>query len=189
MNMPAPVELSIAEFDRCMIEFQTCYDMVGDTDDFIARCPQARIDSLAAHNPILAQFERQGRTVTAAHLFAGSETPSVEPPTSTIRECVRLDERPRMKGESLGADGSPLSVSVVDPTPGAPGPREVVLNVLVDTDGRVHDATILRGSNAQRDTEAFRTISKLPLMEPGRSKGVATACYEEFPVRFIDPGP
>jgi hypothetical protein len=186
MHMPAWVELPIAEFDRCMIEFRTCYDMVDSTDAFIARCPQTRIDSLAAHNAILAQFERQGRTVTAAHLFAPPEIPVVEPPSLPIRECVWLDQRPRKNGAADDADDAPIQLSVVDPTPNALDPRTVV-RVLVDVDGRIRDATIVRASTPQRDAAALHAIDALPVLEPGRNKGVPTACYEVFPIRFIHP--
>lgn len=185
MNMPATVELPIAEFDRCMIEFQTCYVMVGESDDFIARCPQARIDSLAKHNAIITQFEKQGRTVTAAHLFAEPEMPAVDPPPpAPIRECVWLEQPPRILADQ-GDDPSSM-LSVVDPTPDALGQRTVV-RVLIDVDGRIRDGIILRASNPQRDSVALRAIAAMPLMEPGRNKGVPTACYEVFPIRFVVP--
>jgi len=179
LHMPTWVELPIAEFDRCMIEFQTCYTSADSGNTFTASCDQARIDSLAAHNAILAQFERQGRTVTAAHLFAAPEIPVVEPPPAPIRECVWLDQAPRMHG-----DDPSIVVSVLDPTPHALDPRTVV-RVLIDVDGRIRDATILRASNPQRDAEALRAVGALPVLEPGRSKGVPTACYQVFPIRFI----
>ncbi|MCC7501013.1 MAG: energy transducer TonB [Flavobacteriales bacterium] len=186
LHMPTRVELPIAEFDRCMIEFQTCYDMVDSTDAFIARCPQARIDSLAANNAILAQFEKQGRTVTAAHLFEAPEIPVVEPPPAPMRECAWLDQRPRKLGASGDANDPPIQLSVVDPTPHALEPR-TVLRVVVDVDGRLRDATILRASTPERDTAALRALSALPALEPGRTNGVPTACFEVFPVRFTIP--
>ncbi len=186
IHMPAQVELPILEFDRCMIELQTCYDLVDSTDSFIARCPQPRIDSLAAHNAILAQFEKQGRTVTAAHLFEPPEVPVMEPLPAPMRECVWLDERPRKLGTPAEANAPPIQLSVVDPTPDALEPRTVV-RVVVDLDGQLRDATILRASTPQRDTAALRAISALPVLEPGRTKGVPTACFEVFPVRFTIP--
>jgi TonB family protein len=62
-----------------------------------------------------------------------------------------------------------------------------VMRVLVDTDGRIRDATIVRASTPQRDTAALRAISELPVLAPGRNKGVPTACYEVLPVRFTLP--
>ncbi len=186
IHMPAQVELPILEFDRCMIEFQTCYDLVDSTDSFIARCPQPRIDSLAAHNAILAQFEKQGRTVTAAHLFEPPEVPVMGPPPTPMRECVWLDERPRNLGTPVEANAPTIQLSVVDPTPNALEPPTVV-RVVVDVDGQLRDATILRASTPQRDTAALRAISALPALDPGRTKGVPTTCFEVFPIRFTVP--
>lgn len=179
MHMPKWVELPIVEFDRCMIEFQTCYTSTDSGNTFTASCDKAHIDSLAANNPILAQFERQGRTVTEAHLFAAPEIPVVEQPPAPIRDCVWLDQAPRIHGNDQS-----IVVSVLDPTPLALDPRPAV-RVLIDVDGRIRDATIVRASNPQRDAEALRAVDALPVLEPGRSKGVPTACYEVFPIRFI----
>lgn len=187
MHMPAWVELPIAEFDRCMIEFQTCYASSDSGNTFTARCAQARIDSLAANNAILAQFEKQGRTVSAELLYPDPVPAAPEPASANpIRECAWLEQPPRKPGEQGDADAPPIVLSVVDPTPDAMVQR-TVMRVLVDTDGRIRDATILRASTPQRDAAALRAIGDLPALKPGRSKGVPTACYEVFPVVFTIP--
>lgn len=190
MHMPARVEMPIAEFDRCMIEFQTCYTSADSGNTFSILCDQARIDSLAAHNAILAQFEEQGRTVTAAALFPADPTiappvpASPDPAPTPIRECAWLEQPPRPLTD--GSDGNDASLRFVlpDPTPDALGPGNVIIRVLVDTEGLMRDATILRGSTPQRQTEALRALAAAPRLQPGRDRGVPTACYETLPIRF-----
>jgi len=125
--------------------------------------------------------------LSAEQLFGGPEIPLVQPPPMPIRECAWMEERPRKRGDTTNTDEPVLSMTLSDPTPMAPGSNTVLLRVLINVDGRVHDATILRGSNAQRNTAALRTISTLPLMEPARNKGIPTSCYEVFPIRFVVP--
>ncbi len=185
MHLPAWVELPIAEFDRCMIEFQTCYASADSGNTFTARCAQARIDSLVAHNAILAQFEKQGRTVTAAHLFAEPVSPVAEPPPPPpIRDCALLEQPPRPLTDGTDADEASMRFTLPDPTPGALGAGNVIVRVLVDTEGHMRDATILRGSTPQRQSEALRALAAAPRLQPGRDRGVPTACYQTIPVRF-----
>lgn len=185
MHLPAWVELPSAEFDRCMIEFQTCYASADSGNTFTARCDQARIDSLAARNAILAQFEKQGRTVTAAHLFAEPVSPVAEPlPPPPIRECALLEQPPRPLTDGTDGNEASMRFTLPDPTPDALGAANVIVRVLVDTEGLMRDATILRGSTPQRVTEALRALAAAPRLEPGRDRGVPTACYETIPFRF-----
>jgi TonB family protein len=191
MHMPAWVELPIAEFDRCMLEFQTCYASADSGNTFTPRCTQARIDSLAANNAILAQFEKQGRTVTAASLFPVDPIFAEPVPAAThpdppppIRECVWLEQQPRSLSAGTDTNGPSIQFTLSDPTPGVLGAGNVIVRVLIDTDGSLRDATILRGSTPQRETEALRALAAAPRLEPGRDNGVPTACYEVIPFRF-----
>ncbi|MBL7937905.1 MAG: energy transducer TonB [Flavobacteriales bacterium] len=187
MHMPQWVELPIAEFDRCMIEFQTCYASADSGNTFTMIGDQARIDSLAMGNPILAQFEKQGRTVTAGHLFEAPERPVPPAPPPVIRDCVLLEQPPRKHGAPSDAKAAPIRLSVLDPTPDSLASR-TILRVLVDVDGHIRDATVVRASTPQRDGAALRAVGDLPALEPGRDQGVPTACYLVFPVRFTLPG-
>ncbi|MBL7937909.1 MAG: energy transducer TonB [Flavobacteriales bacterium] len=184
LQMPAAVELSIAEFDRCMIEFQTCYASADSGNTFSTLCDQARIDSLARGNAIIAQFEKQGHSVTAAHLFEPPEVPVQPAPPPVIRDCALLEQPPRKLGATSDDTDAPFRLSVLDPTPDSLASR-TILRVLVDVDGHIRDATVVRASTPQRDGAALRAVGDLPALEPGRQNGVPTACYEVFPIRFI----
>lgn len=187
MHMPAWVELPIAEFDRCMIEFQTCYTSADSGNTFTALCDQARIDSLAVHNAILAQFEKQGRTVTAAHLFEPPVMPVNDPAPAPIRDCSLLEQPPRLVSTMEMPEGNAIGLKLPDPTPDAAG-AHVYLRVLVDEEGWLHDATILRGSTPERDAAALRGFAGMQRVEPGRVRGVATACTEVMRVHFVASG-
>lgn len=186
MHMPAWVELPIAEFDRCMIEFQTCYASADSGNTFTALCDQARIDSLAAHNAILAQFEKQGRTVTAAHLVEPPAMPVNDPAPAPapIRDCSLLEQPPRPVSTMGAPVGDAIGLKLPDPSPDAAG-AHVYLRVLVDAEGWLRYATILRGSTSERDAAALRGFAGMQRVEPGRVGGVATACYEVIRVRFV----
>lgn len=187
MHMPTWVELPIAEFDRCLIEFQTCYTSADSGNTFTALCDQARIDSLAAHNAILAQFEKQGRTVTAEHLYADPVPPPTAPPPPPTRECIWLEQRPRLVTDSAETKSTPIAFNLPDPTPGAPNSGTVIMRVLVDAEGRMQHATIVHGSTPERETQALRAFAAAGRVEPGRMNGVPTACYEVIPFRFKLP--
>lgn len=187
MHMPAWVEMPIAEFDRCLIEFQTCYTSADSGNTFTALCDQARIDSLAADNAILAQFEKQGRTVTAEHLYADPVQPPAEPQPPSIRECIWLEQRPRLVTDSVETGPTHIAFDLPDPTPGALNSGTVIMRVLVDAEGRMQRATIVHGSTQARETQALRAIAATGRVEPGRDQGVPTACYEVIPFRFKQP--
>lgn len=185
MHMPAWVELPIAEFDRCMIEFQTCYTSSDSGNTFTARCTQARIDSLAANNDILAQFEKQGHLLSAELLYPDPVPPPPDPaPAPSIRECVWLEQRPRLITEGTDTTGPSIAFELPDPTPAALDAGPVIMRVRIDAEGRMHDATLVHRSNPQRDTQALRALAATPRVEPGRDRGLPTACIELIPFRF-----
>lgn len=189
MHMPAWVELPIAEFDRCMIEFQTCYASSDSGNTFTARCAQARIDSLAAHNAILAQFEKQGRTVGGEHLFAepvlaveqvpeqGAEQ---EPPLSFV------EEMPVFPGGDVAMIGflqRTVRYPLVDRENGVQG--RVYVGFVVEEDGSLSDVGVVRGVTPGMDKEAVRAITAMPPWTPGRIRGKPVRVRMVVPITFM----
>lgn len=60
----------------------------------------------------------------------------------------------------------------------------VTVQFVVNTDGSIVDAKVLRGVDPYLDKEALRVISKMPKWKPGKQRGKAVRCSFSVPVRF-----
>ena len=60
----------------------------------------------------------------------------------------------------------------------------VVVRFVVDKDGSIKDATILRGMDEELDAEALRLVNNMPKWKPGRQKGEPVAVKYTVPVTF-----
>lgn len=60
----------------------------------------------------------------------------------------------------------------------------VVVNFVVSRDGRVTDATVLKGLGYGTDEEALRVINTMPEWTPGRQNGKPVAVRYTLPIRF-----
>jgi protein TonB len=62
----------------------------------------------------------------------------------------------------------------------------VKISFIVEKDGRVSGATILKSSNvAELDMEAIRVVKKMPRFAPGRINGKAVRCRVTLPITFL----
>lgn len=60
----------------------------------------------------------------------------------------------------------------------------VVVKFVVEKDGTVANATILKGVDKDLDREALRIVRKMPKWQPGKNNGVAVRSYFNLPVVF-----
>lgn len=61
---------------------------------------------------------------------------------------------------------------------------DVYVSFVVGSDGKVCDVTLLQGISSGCDQEAARVISKLPLMKPGKQRGVPVRVQFTQKIRF-----
>ncbi len=60
----------------------------------------------------------------------------------------------------------------------------VIVKFVVEKDGSVGSATILKGVDRDLDREALRVVGKMPKWQPGKNNGVAVRSYFNLPVVF-----
>lgn len=60
----------------------------------------------------------------------------------------------------------------------------VFVRFVINEEGSVSDAEIVRGVSKELDAEALRVIGELPKFKPGTVKGKPTACWFTLPINF-----
>jgi TonB family protein len=60
----------------------------------------------------------------------------------------------------------------------------VIIRFVVDKDGQVQEATVLRGVDPLLDAEAVRVVSSLPAFSPGKQGGKPVPVYYMVPITF-----
>ncbi len=61
---------------------------------------------------------------------------------------------------------------------------KVIVKFVVEKDGSVSQATILKGVDKDLDKEALRVVNKMPKWQAGKNNGVAVRSYFTLPVSF-----
>ena len=61
---------------------------------------------------------------------------------------------------------------------------QVIVQFVVEKDGSIGHAEILRGVDRDLDREALRVVNKMPKWQPGKNNGVAVRSYFTLPVTF-----
>lgn len=62
---------------------------------------------------------------------------------------------------------------------------KVFVNFIVDRDGSIGDAKIVRSVDPALDSEALRVVNSLPKWKPGKQKGVAVRVSYTVPINFV----
>lgn len=60
----------------------------------------------------------------------------------------------------------------------------VIVRFVVEKDGSIGNASILKGVDRDLDKEALRVVKKMPKWQPGKNNGVAVRSYFNLPVVF-----
>ena len=61
---------------------------------------------------------------------------------------------------------------------------KVVVRFIVEPDGSVTGAEVIRSLSPDCDKETLRVVGKMPLWNPGRQNGAFVAVYYQLPVTF-----
>jgi len=62
---------------------------------------------------------------------------------------------------------------------------KVYINFVINTNGQVSDATIVRGVDPSLDKEALRVVNSMPLWRPGKQAGKAVRVAYHVPISFV----
>jgi protein TonB len=62
---------------------------------------------------------------------------------------------------------------------------KVTIKFVVNAEGRVVDAEIVKGADPALDKEALRVVSSSPLWTPGKQRGKAVNVMFFFPINFL----
>lgn len=62
---------------------------------------------------------------------------------------------------------------------------KVYINFVINTNGQVSDATIVRGVDPSLDKEALRVVNSMPLWRPGKQSGKAVRVAYHVPISFV----
>lgn len=60
----------------------------------------------------------------------------------------------------------------------------VVVKFVVNSDGSIEQASVVKGVDKDLDAEAIRVVKKMPKWQPGKNNGVAVRSYFTLPVTF-----
>lgn len=60
----------------------------------------------------------------------------------------------------------------------------VIVTFIVDKEGTIKNAKVMRGIDASLDNEALRVVNSMPRWNPGKHKGENVSVRFTFPVRF-----
>ncbi|GGG61717.1 energy transducer TonB [Hymenobacter glacieicola] len=121
-----------------------------------------------------------GQTLTDNTAFSGTGSASGEPPVYHV-----VDEMPTFRG------GAPAFFAFLQKELRYPQEAElrnvsgkVYVSFVVDEQGRIRDAQVLRGLGAGLDQEALRLVRLMPWWVPGRLKGQAVRVAYTLPIAF-----
>ncbi len=62
---------------------------------------------------------------------------------------------------------------------------KVYINFVVNTNGQVSDATVVRGVDPSLDKEALRVVNSMPLWRPGKQSGKPVRVAYHVPISFV----
>lgn len=60
----------------------------------------------------------------------------------------------------------------------------VIVKFVVNADGSIEQASVVKGVDKDLDSEALRVVKKMPKWQPGKNNGVAVRSYFTLPVTF-----
>lgn len=107
-------------------------------------------------------------------------------PTSAIDTVYSIaEENPEFPGgmaECYKWIGKELQYPTTSAENGIQG--RVVVSFVVNTDGSISDAKVIRGVDPHLDKEALRVISKMPKWKPAKQNGKPVRCAFNLPLRF-----
>ena len=107
-----------------------------------------------------------------------------EPEEQTIFEIV--EEAPEFINGGMAGLMQYLSKNIKYPTIAQENGTQgrVVVQFVVNRDGSIVDAKVMRGVDPYLDKEALRVINSMPKWKPGKQRGKPVRCRYTVPVMF-----
>jgi protein TonB len=103
-----------------------------------------------------------------------------------IFEIHRVDEMPEFPG-GMGALisylGKTVDYPVIAQENGIQG--KVYVAFVINSDGQVSDAKVIRGVDGSLDKEALRVVNGMPKWKPGKQSGRAVRVSFNVPISFV----
>ncbi len=106
--------------------------------------------------------------------------PVVLPPAAPVKWVQIM---PQFDGDMSVWIGNHLKYPEAARDAGIEGP--VVIQFVVNEDGSVTDAKVVRGIGGGCDEEALRMVSSMPKWKPGKQNGIAVKVFYSIPIRFV----
>ncbi len=102
------------------------------------------------------------------------------PPAEPVKWVQQM---PQFDGDLNAWIGNHLKYPEIARSEGIEG--QVVIQFVVNEDGSVSGAKIVRSIGGGCDEEALRMVSSMPKWKPGRNNGTAVKVYYSIPIRFV----
>ena len=139
-------------------------------------------DDADVEETTIASTEDVGQKVEIKYVPVAVE--EEEPEEQTIFEIV--EEAPEFINGGMAGLMQYLSKNIKYPTIAQENGTQgrVVVQFVVNRDGSIVDAKVLRGVDPYLDKEALRVINSMPKWKPGKQRGKPVRCRYTVPVMF-----
>ncbi len=139
-------------------------------------------DDADVEETTIASTEDVGQKVEIKYVPVAVE--EEEPEEQTIFEIV--EEAPEFINGGMAGLMQYLSKNIKYPTIAQENGTQgrVVVQFVVNRDGSIVDAKVMRGVDPYLDKEALRVINSMPKWKPGKQRGKAVRCRFTVPVMF-----
>ena len=113
----------------------------------------------------------------------GTGTGIITQPTNTNKPFVWVEQMPQFVGDMDAYMNSHLKYPEAARATGIEG--RVTIGFVVNEDGAVSEARVLRGIGGGCDEEALKMVSGMPKWKPGKQNGNAVKVFFTLPVNFV----
>lgn len=139
-------------------------------------------DDADVEETTIASTEDVGQKVEIKYVPVAVE--EEEPEEQTIFEIV--EEAPEFINGGMAGLMQYLSKNIKYPTIAQENGTQgrVVVQFVVNRDGSIVDAKVMRGGDPYLDKEALRVINSMPKWKPGKQRGKPVRCRYTVPVMF-----
>ena len=139
-------------------------------------------DDADVEETIIASSEEVGQAVEVKYVPV--QVVEEEPEEQTIFEVV--EQMPEFPNGGMAGLMQYLSKNIKYPTIAQENGTQgrVVVQFVVNRDGSIVDAKVMRGVDPYLDKEALRVINSMPKWKPGKQRGKPVRCRYTVPVMF-----
>jgi len=163
---------------------------VKDTPPVIVADSKVLPDDLPVENkkldnavPGTSNSEGTATTASAASTTGdGTNTHTISEPPANTKPFTMAQEMPEFNGNIGGYLQRQLKYPNAARDNGIEG--QVIVQFVVNEDGHISDAKVLRGIGGGCNEEALRVVSGMPRWKPGKQNGKAVKVYYTLPIRF-----